>query len=24
MAGGTIDLPALTGTAYRAGTVSFG
>ncbi|PYD81379.1 hypothetical protein CFR80_11980 [Komagataeibacter oboediens] len=24
LAGGTIDLPALTGTAYRAGTVSFG
>ncbi|AHI25485.1 hypothetical protein BGC31_05175 [Komagataeibacter xylinus] len=24
LAGGTVDLPAITGTAYRAGTVSFG
>ncbi|GBQ46036.1 baseplate J/gp47 family protein [Komagataeibacter sucrofermentans] len=24
LAGGTVDLPATTGTAYRAGTVSFG
>ncbi|MGS0649177.1 baseplate J/gp47 family protein, partial [Komagataeibacter melomenusus] len=24
LAGGTVDLPATTGTTYRAGTVTFG